>query len=380
MPGEGIFLQVGSELVVLEERAYDSEALLQEALARFPEVMAGSTTTGSGSTRLLLVRREMGVPSAEGAGATWSLDHLFVDAEGIPVLVEVKRSSDTRVRREVVGQMLDYAANAVRYWPIETLREALERTAAEQGRTGEQLLAELRPELEVEEFWKAVETNLVAGRVRMLFVADALPPELVRIIEFLNEQLRPAEVLGIELRQYVGEDHRAYVPGVVGRSTTAVATKTGGAGRQWDRNSFLEAAAGRCPPAELALIRQLLEDVDRRGSRLSWGKGVTPGVAGWYPLGGEPTGVWVLNANNENPATKAYLNFYLPEAARRLGPERVERAAAILSRLPGMETKMAEARAIGWNKYPSLYLRDVASDEHLVEVLLAGISDLLAPS
>ena len=31
----------------------------------------------------------------------------------MPTLVEVKRSSDTRIRREVVGQMLHYAANAV---------------------------------------------------------------------------------------------------------------------------------------------------------------------------------------------------------------------------------------------------------------------------
>jgi hypothetical protein len=30
----------------------------------------------------------------------------------------------------------------------------------------------------------------------MVFVADHLPPELVRVIEFLNEQMRPAAVLG----------------------------------------------------------------------------------------------------------------------------------------------------------------------------------------
>jgi hypothetical protein len=355
MHGEGIFLQVGSELVMLEEQAYDSEALLQAALARFPEVMAGSTTAGSASTRLLLVRREIGVPSAEGAGATWSLDHLFVDADGVPVLVEVKRSSDTRVRREVVGQMLDYAANAVRYWPIATLQEALERTAAEQGKTGEQLLADLQPELAVEEFWKAVEANLVAGRVRMLFVADALPPELVRIIEFLNEQMRPAEVLGIELRQYVGGEHRAYVPGVLGRSSTAVAAKATTTGRRWDRTSFLEAAAERCSPAELALIQRLLDDVNQRGSRLSWGRAATPGVAGWYPLAGEPTGVWAVNANTTDPTTRAYLSVYLPEATKRLGAARVERAAAILAQIPPLAGKLADARQSGWNKYPSLY-------------------------
>jgi hypothetical protein len=39
----------------------------------------------------------------------------------VPTLVEVKRSDDTRIRREVVGQMLDYAANGVVYWPGEVL-------------------------------------------------------------------------------------------------------------------------------------------------------------------------------------------------------------------------------------------------------------------
>ena len=36
----------------------------------------------------------------------------------------------------------------------------------------------------------------------MLFVADKLAtPNLVRVIEFLNEQMNPAEVLGVELPQ-----------------------------------------------------------------------------------------------------------------------------------------------------------------------------------
>src|SRR5712692_1756730 len=60
-------------------------------------------------------------PSAEGGGGRWPVDHLFLDQDAIPTLVEVKRSSDTRIRREVVGQMLDYAANAVVYWPVDHL-------------------------------------------------------------------------------------------------------------------------------------------------------------------------------------------------------------------------------------------------------------------
>jgi hypothetical protein len=71
---------------------------------------------------LQLVSREVAVPSEEDGHDRWSLDHLFLDNEAVPTLVEVKRRRDTRIRREVVGQMLDYAANAVVYWPVERLR------------------------------------------------------------------------------------------------------------------------------------------------------------------------------------------------------------------------------------------------------------------
>jgi hypothetical protein len=164
-------------------------------------MIAGPTTSGGESGRLLLVRREMGVPGTSGGAGVWSLDHLFLDTDGVPVVVEVKRSSDTRMRRDVVGQMLDYAANGVKHWPIASLRAAVEEKAASSGATGEELASALRPGIDPEESWKTVESNLNAGRIRMLFVADQLPPELVRVIEFLNEQMSPAEVLGVELQQ-----------------------------------------------------------------------------------------------------------------------------------------------------------------------------------
>jgi hypothetical protein len=40
-----------------------------------------------------------------------------------------------------------------------------------------------------EAFWQDVKTNLQAGRIRMIFVADTIPTELKRIVEFLNGQM-----------------------------------------------------------------------------------------------------------------------------------------------------------------------------------------------
>lgn len=115
MSGTIYLFQNEDHLVELTEHYYDSEALLQDLLARYPKLLAGDQIDEANPRRWLLVAREVGVPWEEGGPDQMSLDHLFLDQDGIPTLVEVKRSRDTRVRREVVGQMLDYAANAVIY-------------------------------------------------------------------------------------------------------------------------------------------------------------------------------------------------------------------------------------------------------------------------
>ncbi|MCW2903274.1 MAG: hypothetical protein JWO67_5539 [Streptosporangiaceae bacterium] len=379
MSAEGIFLRSGDGLTVLKQTGYDSEAILQTALAQYPEFLAGPTTTGDDEARLLLIRREMQVPGGQEKPGTFSLDHLFVDAEGVPVLVEVKRSSDTRIRREVVGQMLDYAANAVKYWPLISLQQSLAQTAAEENTSPEELIEELHPGLDPDEFWRTVETNLKAGRVRLIFVADRLPEELVRIIEFLNEQMNPAEVLGVELQQFTSSQHTVYVPRLVGRTSGAVMTKSGGSGsgQQWHYESFFAAAEGRCSPEEVALMRQLVDDVERRGHRINWGRGITPGLSGWYRIDGRPAGVWSINANNESPSTRAYLVLYFADLLPRLGVERIEKAARRLEELPHLTQKIQDARQSGWKKYPSLYLADVAGDQYKEQVLLDAIGQLL---
>ena len=165
------------------------------------------------------MRANRAIAFEEGAGERWPLDHLFLDQDGIPTLVEVKRDTDTRLRREVVGQMLDYAANAVLRWPVETLQAQLAARCEREGRGSEQALADLiGPEGDAEGFWMQVRTNLQAGRVRLLFVADRIPAELRRVIELLNWQMQPAEVLAIELRQYEGQGLRTLVPLVLGQA------------------------------------------------------------------------------------------------------------------------------------------------------------------
>ena len=119
MAGRIYLLNEQSELTAMEESAYESEKIIQRLLGNHPDLLAGDQIDSREPRRWLLVTREMGVPGEEDGANRWSLDHLFLDQDAVPTLVEVKRSTDTRIRREVVGQMLDYAANAVAYWPVE---------------------------------------------------------------------------------------------------------------------------------------------------------------------------------------------------------------------------------------------------------------------
>src|SRR5262249_47194419 len=140
----GVFvLKDENTLVEMQSASFVSEDDFQRLLANFPALLAGNQIDSETSRRFVLVSREQAIASEEGGAGRWSLDHLFLDQDGIPTLVEVKRQSDTRIRREVVGQMLDYAANCVVYWPVEELRARFEARCLQEGTNAEQLIADM---------------------------------------------------------------------------------------------------------------------------------------------------------------------------------------------------------------------------------------------
>jgi hypothetical protein len=278
--GGGIYLvRDDGTLARMEEQLYESEALLQELLSNHSDLLAGEQISPDTPRRWLMVRREMGVPDDEDAGNRWSVDHLFLDQDGVPTIVEVKRSTDTRARREVVAQMLDYAANAVAFWPLETIQAALERRNGSQA----DLSKFLGDEADEEGYWQKVKTNLQAGKIRMLFVADEIPPELRRIVEFLNEQMDPAEMLAVEVKQFVGQGLQALVPRLVGQTAEAQRRKrVAKPQRQWDEASFFEDLTSRMGEVVAGVARRLLAWARERHLRLWWGKGAHDGS--FFPM------------------------------------------------------------------------------------------------
>jgi trans-aconitate methyltransferase len=178
-----------------------------------------------------------------------------------------------------VGQLLDYAANAVVYWPLQMIRAKFEAAAEAAGHDPDEqvrrlLLPDAPEEADVDTFWSQVKTNLQAGKVRLVFVADVVPPELRRIVEFLNEQMDPAEVLAVEVRQYVGQGIQPLVRRVVGQTAEAQQRKSSSRQKnKWDEASFFAELALNATPSEVAVARRIFEWAKTNVDDIWWGEG-----------------------------------------------------------------------------------------------------------
>ena len=263
---EKIYIRgAGGDLEPLTEQPFDSEALLQELIGQHPELLAGEQMRPNDPLRWILIRREMPI---EG----WAVDHLLIDHEARPTLVEVKRGSNREIRRNIVGQMLDYAATAAGVWSERDMRRVFEEAHDDPDEVISELL-QADDEPDIDAFWEQVAINLAANRLRLLFVADEIPAELERVVKFLNEQTRDnLEVLAVEVKQYPGQFGQALVSRVIGQIEPlrdGASGTTTGRRRRMSVDEFLGAFGADVQPA----AAQLINDAQRAGANIKGSPG-----------------------------------------------------------------------------------------------------------
>ena len=225
-PSDEIFLLDGEKLNPLPVRSMKAglfgknlEDALQTMLQRYPQVIPGKQIdmVSDDPPRFALLRREVPIGG-------WSLDHLYTDQYGVLTLVETKLFQNPESRREVIGQILEYAANASLSWAQGRARQYGTEFWSQQGREMDDVLQEqLGQEIDTEDLWNNVEANLETGRIRLIIATDELRPELRRMIEYLNNEMKNAEVLGLELKCY-GDDKKTLVlvPHLVGQTQDSI--------------------------------------------------------------------------------------------------------------------------------------------------------------
>jgi hypothetical protein len=218
-------------LTELTQHEYSAEKFLEGLLERHPALLGGDQIDSEVPRQFFLVDPQIGVPELLDGGDRWSLDLLFLDQAARPTFVEVKKAANLELRRKVVAQMLDYVANATVNWSDGLMRLKHQEACAKRDQDPvEHIRSVLGSEVDVERFWELADQNLRDGRIRMLFVADEIPASLLRIVEFLNSQMERADVLAVEVRQFIGtsqgQELRTLVPRVLGQTEAAKEKKS----------------------------------------------------------------------------------------------------------------------------------------------------------
>ncbi|RUU14984.1 hypothetical protein EOD10_13185 [Mesorhizobium sp. M7A.T.Ca.TU.009.01.3.2] len=152
--------------------------------------------------------------------AAGQIDNLLVTPSGLPIIVECKLWRNPEGRREVVGQILDYAKELTRWSSSDLQREVRRRL----NRDGDPLLEIVQlahPEVDEIAFNDALTLNLRRGRFLLLIVGDGIREGVEAITEYLQRHAGLHFTLGlVELPIYALPDgSRLVVPRVLARTT-----------------------------------------------------------------------------------------------------------------------------------------------------------------
>ncbi len=149
---------------------------------------------------LVPIARELNVPDVG------RIDAFLADGRGHLVIVECKLWRNPQARREVVGQILDYA-RALAQFSYEDLQREVSRATGLAGNALYTLVAQHGGALDEARFVDQVSRNLAAGRFLLMVVGDGITEGTQRIGEYLIAQPGLAfDFALVEMAQYAWAD------------------------------------------------------------------------------------------------------------------------------------------------------------------------------
>ena len=113
------------------------------------------------------------------------IDLTFVNGEGLLTLVECKLWRNPEARREVVGQILDYAKELGR-WSYEDLEKAVAIRTNVKGNSLYELVNEAMNDVDEKFFVDNISRNLKRGRFLLLIAGDGIREGVENIANFLQ--------------------------------------------------------------------------------------------------------------------------------------------------------------------------------------------------
>ena len=235
---------------------YVDESSLQALLAEHPTLLPGVVGESA-------VCREF----QSGVGPA---DIVIVDAESSVTLVECKLAANREVRREVIGQVLDYAS---RLWQM-PLNDFLNQWQARGGTPIADVLGDGQ-----EAGIAALGENLQAGRFRIILAVDLINDDLMRIVTYLNSVTNAdTSVVAVEFRKMTYGDTEILMPRSFGAEIAdEKAARSSTARRHWTLDEYLLWCAEYDPTGGV-VVKAMLEVFKERGWHIGGGAAASPSL------------------------------------------------------------------------------------------------------
>jgi hypothetical protein len=326
--GQPIYIQndLTNNLVRLPLNGKDfNEEWIQKLIHNHPTILPINEIEPSFSP-LISIGREI-------ATSVGYLDNLFVSPDGYITIVETKLWRNPEARREVVGQIIDYAKELSK-WTFSDLNKAIVSYSRLYNNNEDGLLEIVRKTTELDEtdehfFIDNISKNLRRGRFLLLIVGDGIRESVEDMIEYLSQSPQLHFTLAlIELQVYKLEENNSsliVIPQLVTRTkeiTRAIVRIEGSYSADLKVNietdlgtetenkksnpqtrltitaeDYFEQLLQKTNPEIVEFAKQIIKDSQESGYYIEWNTG-SFGVKLFDPLGsGIKIGMYTVDKN-----------------------------------------------------------------------------------
>ncbi|MCC6945208.1 MAG: hypothetical protein IT335_11565 [Thermomicrobiales bacterium] len=237
---------------------FPDEATLHDMVARAPHMLPLA-----GGPQLAIVGREVVI-------GAYRADLVGIEPSGRLVIIEIKLAHNAEARRAVVAQILTYAAylhgESVQALEIEILGAHL-ATAGYGSLFEAAQTVDQSGSMERSGFESGLGSNLESGRFRLVIVLDQAPPELVKLVGYLEAVSDGLVIDLITVSSYDIDGSRVVIPRrvdperervTVVRNADIVVSSTQPKGRWQEIEEFAE-EIDALPASEQYELRRLVE-------------------------------------------------------------------------------------------------------------------------
>lgn len=196
---------------------YALESELQEILANHPELIPGVSSEAKACREF---QSEVG-----------PADIVVVDAGGEVTLVECKLASNPQIRREIVGQMFDYASRLWKMDVDEFAQRWRDRSSTPLWDENTETATTLKESLAL---------NLTQGNFRIVLAVDAINAQLRLMVEYLNMMAGPGtSIVAVEYARRRHGELELLLPHVFGEElANAKSTPENRQTTRWEASSI----------------------------------------------------------------------------------------------------------------------------------------------